>query len=95
MNEKNLPQRAQDLLDDVERRLHVAEHYEDVESPETKAKIQWLQARRAEIKTILSFAGESDAQLERAARMRIRRLENDPWDAGGHSKYVDAKKPNT
>jgi hypothetical protein len=95
MSEKTLDQRANDLLSETEKRLHAAVHSKDAESPEAKAQIQWLKGRRYEIKNILTFSGETDEELRLVAQRRIHALEDDPWGAGDHSQYVNAKKPET
>lgn len=101
MAPKNPQQRAELLLQETEERLQETEKKLqeikklELDPSELENQTKWLDARRLEIRNILTFAGVPDEELQATADQRISTLENDPWGVGLHSHSLKTEKPSS
>lgn len=92
MTSKTPQERAELLLRETEERLQEIQKL-NLEQAELDAKTERLNARRLEIRNILTFAGEPEEEFQEAADQRISVLEKDPWEVGLHSHSLKTGKP--
>ncbi|MBI5422097.1 hypothetical protein HZA44_03105 [Candidatus Peregrinibacteria bacterium] len=94
MAPKTPQERAEFLLRETEERLQEIQKL-NLEKAELEAQTEWLDARRLEIRNILTFAGEPDEEFQKTADERISALEKDAWGVGLHSHSIKTKKPSS